>query len=257
MYLANNETKMESMNVNTMKSDLATMLLMAKQVQQQRLIEENHRLTESYQALCKEKGMVWSEMNTENHKEMIAEYKRRHPVTPAVDIKCDDEQETCFCGEHTDKEPAKEVTVKEVTVKEVTSKEDAKPWLDITKNIMTGTAEQVFRHIRYMTEDYSLLDLQVRVHLANRIGCRAETTFGYLPAPWDTNITDVDDVKRIIGKDGYYLKLTTTNTGVDFIWHDRVENHFCFWGTKAAVLEAMKIIQARIYKYGGCRFNRL
>ena len=117
-------------------------------------------------------------------------------------------------------------------------------------NLLEGTAPQVYKHLHELTEGFSLLEPSVAGTLIDRISHReGKTTFGHLPAPYNTDIIDVDIIKQIIGKDGCYFKLTTFNTGVDFIWHDRAENQFCFWGPKDSVLKAMKIIQGRVDKY--------
>jgi hypothetical protein len=75
------------------------------------------------------------------------------------------------------------------------------------------------------------------------ISSRQFTSFGYIPAP-----PNVDMVKQIIGIDGYYLKLTTTNCGVDFIWHNRTTNEFHFWGEYSRCIHAMNQIRYRICK---------
>jgi len=71
------------------------------------------------------------------------------------------------------------------------------------------------------------------------------TTFrGYIHAPTHTNTT-----KQVIGKDGCYFKLTTTNTRISFIWHDRTNNLFLFWGNKPHIFKAMNIINSRIQQH--------
>jgi len=75
------------------------------------------------------------------------------------------------------------------------------------------------------------------------ISSRQFTSFGYIPAPPNVNM-----VKQIIGIDGYYLKLTTANCGVDFIWHDRASNEFHFWGEYQRCITAMNKIRYRICK---------
>jgi hypothetical protein len=68
--------------------------------------------------------------------------------------------------------------------------------------------------------------------------------FGYIPAPPHSDIT-----RRVIGKDGYYFKMTTTLSGVSFIWHNRVNNTFLFWGsTNFQVVKAMNAVRWRIHK---------
>jgi hypothetical protein len=111
-------------------------------------------------------------------------------------------------------------------------------------NLTYGIPQQVLGHISYLTNNFSLLNEQFRSWLIGRVSYRQFTTFGYLDAP-----TDVDVVKQVIGHEGFYFKLTTSNTDIDFIWHDRTQNRFLFWGPKYNVIQAMKIIQSRINKY--------
>ena len=69
-------------------------------------------------------------------------------------------------------------------------------------------------------------------------------TYSYIPAPPHSEVT-----RRVIGVDGYFFKMTTTLSGVDFIWHDRVTNMFLFWGsTNFRVVKAMNSIRWRIHK---------
>jgi hypothetical protein len=114
-------------------------------------------------------------------------------------------------------------------------------------NTMEGTSDQALGHIVRLTNRFQGMDKHFVYQLQMKIGSRLTTTFGYLPVPLEAS-----KVKQVIGKDGYYFKLTTNNTGVDFIWHDRVENFFCFWGAKENVLQAMRIIQGRVNKYTRC-----
>jgi len=69
-------------------------------------------------------------------------------------------------------------------------------------------------------------------------------TFGFIPAPPHSEIT-----KRVIGKNGYYFKITTTLSEVGFIWHNRDTNKFLFWGPSPYnVVKAMNAIRWRIHK---------
>jgi hypothetical protein len=70
------------------------------------------------------------------------------------------------------------------------------------------------------------------------------TTFGYIPAPPDSDVT-----RQVIGKDGYFFKMTTTLCDCDFIWHDRKNQVFLFWGSsKFKVVKALNSIRWRIHK---------
>lgn len=97
----------------------------------------------------------------------------------------------------------------------------------------------VTNNFTYMSEDFKRL-------LFFRIGNRAwPTTFGMFKAP-----TYLDTIKKIIGIDGHFLKLTTRNCDVDMIWHDRRNNMFVFWGPSIyTVVQAMNQIRSRIIKY--------
>ena len=69
-------------------------------------------------------------------------------------------------------------------------------------------------------------------------------TYGYIPAPPYSEVT-----RRVIGTNGYFFKMTTTLSGVDFIWHDRITNMFLFWGASVfKVVKAMNSIRWRIQK---------
>lgn len=52
--------------------------------------------------------------------------------------------------------------------------------------------------------------------------------------------------KKVIGRSGYYFHLTTNNSGVHFIWHDRTENQFIIWGEEYNVKQAIGILNYRI-----------
>jgi len=172
----------------------------------------------------------------------------------------DCESETCGCDDSQVNRQHKEWMLKEeekslecfekLAIKcPKQQKESIKPCIR-RFNLLEGTAPQVYAHLHEVTEGFYQLDPSVVVKLIHRIGNRqGKTTFGHLPAPYNRDIIDVDIIKQIIGKDGCYFKMTTSNTDVDFIWHDRGENQFCFWGPKENVLKAMKIIQERIDKY--------
>ena len=67
---------------------------------------------------------------------------------------------------------------------------------------------------------------------------------GFLYAPTNPDVT-----RQVIGKGGCYFHMTTQNSGIHFIWHDRQSNKFLFWGDKFQLISAMKIIYSRIQKY--------
>ena len=74
----------------------------------------------------------------------------------------------------------------------------------------------------------------------------ASTCRGFLNVPDCTTQPGQDIIRQVIGKGGCYFHMTTQNTGIDFIWHDRAQNKFFFWGTKFPIIRAMKVIDRRI-----------
>ena len=105
------------------------------------------------------------------------------------------------------------------------------------------TQLETFYQISNLTRNFNDLPPNIATWIHRDINSRQFTSFGYIPAP-----PNVDMVKQIIGIDGYYLKLTTTKCGVDFIWHDRTTNEFHFWGEYQRCINAMNQIRYRICK---------
>ena len=218
-----------------MNAEFEEMLAMSKAFQKK---QKNKALVEEYHAIARATNKVWSELTTDEMVKIITE----NETAKAVAFQA--AEESLNCG-FTPK-----VTCTNIAcgcdgskLAEMEKKNDRRPhptWF----NLLGGDARQVINHIGQLTNGFAALDPQLTQWLMENIGQRAFTTFGYLPAPTDAALT-----KQIIGRDGYYFKLTTNNTGVDFIWHDRKENHFLFWGPKACVVQAMKIIQSRIRNY--------
>jgi hypothetical protein len=99
--------------------------------------------------------------------------------------------------------------------------------------------------IGHVTDNFQKISPDVAAWVNSSIRTHQFVTYGYLPAP-----TSNDAVKIIIGQDGFYLKLTTQTTGINFIWHDRHKNIFMFWGNRYSVVKAMHAIRNRIEKYG-------
>jgi len=57
-----------------------------------------------------------------------------------------------------------------------------------------------------------------------------------------------DVMKQVIGRDGYYFKLTTENNMLDFIWHDMQSKSVFFWGaSQGDINRAVGIIKSRIF----------
>ena len=228
-------------------------------------LQEGHKqsreLIADIRALAEGKGMVWSELTEEEITDLVVDYElnkatgaweeeKEMPkkvwenlcVNCGIDMGDDNPRQLCqktHCdndeGEYLEQAQA-QVQVQEQEQVQEQAQVQAQP-----PQLMLGSATQVLDHIARLTERFSKLDAHFTYWLINRIGSRPMTTFGYLPAPLEPGAC-----KQVIGKDGCYFKMTTVNTGVDFIWHDRTENHFLFWGPHQSVLEAMKMIRGRM-----------
>ena len=100
-------------------------------------------------------------------------------------------------------------------------------------------------HIKNIAPNVSsdfMIDLYNK--LIDRCSSGLPTVFSFIQAPSVKEIT-----QQVIGSDGYYFKLTTIKNGVDFIWHDRDNNLFLFWGpNNFRVTRALNAISWRIRK---------
>jgi hypothetical protein len=100
-------------------------------------------------------------------------------------------------------------------------------------------------HIKDLTALVNIApDFMVTLYntLINRHNTFCPTVFTHIPAPVNSDIT-----RQVIGLNGHYFKLTTTTTGIDFIWHDRENNIFLFWGqNNYRVTRALNAIRRRI-----------
>jgi hypothetical protein len=79
-------------------------------------------------------------------------------------------------------------------------------------------------------------------NLCNDIDNCDKVYYGSIPAPDDEEM-----IRMVIGKGGCYFYLTTVNTDILFIWHNRTNKNFEFWGqyagrVKAAITEIEKRI---------------
>ena len=106
---------------------------------------------------------------------------------------------------------------------------------------MTGgdAYEQIkkFTGMKVKDPDFSVEEMGSRL-LRNDVLFR-----GFMYAPTDETIT-----RRVIGENGYFFKITTEYTGINFVWHDRSKNIFYFWGQKDNVINAMNKIYERCVK---------
>jgi hypothetical protein len=100
------------------------------------------------------------------------------------------------------------------------------PLSNYLHQVNSGLALQ---HIRNLTLNMSINTSDFMIDLCQQLIDRESqcypTVFACIKAPDAKEIT-----QQVIGTDGYYFKLTTIKTGIDFIWHDRDQNMFLFWG---------------------------
>jgi hypothetical protein len=123
------------------------------------------------------------------------------------------------------------------------------PYTIPPKAYLLRTTSHPIEEIGTYTNLFQQIPEPYREFLFRRLCDRArlETLYSDLPAPCDVEI-----LKRIIGENGHYLKLTTANCNVDFIWHDREAKVFRFWAPKKYnLIQAMNIIRGRIIKHVG------
>jgi hypothetical protein len=114
-------------------------------------------------------------------------------------------------------------------------------------DLRTGTPEQVCNHIDYVVK-FDLASPEYLANLKQQLYARHQKkpiVFGYIPAPPNETIT-----RKIIGANGYFLKMTTACCGIYFIWYDSATNTFLFWGPSTfTVVKALNSIRWRIFKY--------
>jgi hypothetical protein len=108
------------------------------------------------------------------------------------------------------------------------------------------TADQALQHINKLTNNFapeSGIAPEFIENLHNELDTRGYTLYGFLYAP-----SNVEVVKQVIGKGGCYFHKTTEECSIDFLWHNREQNRFEFFGSKANLIHAMDIIRSRIEK---------
>ena len=132
-------------------------------------------------------------------------------------------------------------------------------WFDLSEI----DPNQALIDIRHFTNDFgSMHDVDFRERFDNSINrhfgyVNKPVIIGYIPAPPKTNANNIDVVKKIIGQNGYWLKKTTENCGVHFIWYDSTLNNFLFWApNRFTISKAMNAIRWRLMKYYEFTFTR-
>jgi hypothetical protein len=110
--------------------------------------------------------------------------------------------------------------------------------------------QQVFNHIeKIFTNITSHVAIEAKNKFTAILNARAhthskKTVFSCIRGPANTDVT-----RRVIGKDGYFFKMTTTLCGIDFLWFDKETNYILCWGpNKFSVVKALNSIRWRICK---------
>ena len=205
--------------------------------------QQNQELIAEYRALAKAQGKVWGELSEADITKMIIEHEIKK-ATAIVQGEASNSSAALVQGEASNSSAAlvqgggQGADPDRPQAQEQQMKLPPQ-WFDLSH----GVPVEVMAHISCLTDGFTVLDANFTAWLFERVYSRPFTTFGYMPAP-----PNADIAKQVIGKDGYYFKLTQTNANVDFIWHDRVKNNFLFWGERANVIQAMKIVRSRIIK---------
>jgi len=133
------------------------------------------------------------------------------------------------------------------TMQQTTENHSRKPTIYVPKmryHLEKQTAFETLIQLSKLTHGFYDVPVDFAQWIIADVRSRNFTSFGYLPAP----LSNSDLIKQVIGIEGYYLKLTTEKTGVDFIWHDRECNEFHFWGEHSCCIKAMNEIRYRISK---------
>jgi hypothetical protein len=105
------------------------------------------------------------------------------------------------------------------------------------------TQAQTLSQIAFKTSGFYDLSVNEADWIQRDVRDREFSSFGSLSAPSNSYLLNL-----ITGNDNYYLKLTSKNHAVDFIYHDQEENEFHFWGEYQRCIHAMNEIRYRIQK---------
>jgi hypothetical protein len=114
----------------------------------------------------------------------------------------------------------------------------------IRYELMPQTEHETLSNIYILTNGFCNLPKNLVDWICYDVRSRPVTYFGRITAPPSASLN-----KQIIGFEGCYLKLTTQNTGVNFIWYDNSRNEYHFWGEYSRCIRAMNEIRYRICKF--------
>ena len=108
-------------------------------------------------------------------------------------------------------------------------------------NITTVSREECVKSIAEVTHGFHLNSEYVG-RLIQTIYSKMGIIKGTMAAPWSPEVRE-----SVVGPKGRFFKLTTVNCDVIFIWHDKTEHEYVFFGSsKRRVVQAMHVIKNRI-----------
>jgi hypothetical protein len=103
-----------------------------------------------------------------------------------------------------------------------------------------------WNNILYFTNSLNGLAEDYKHQLAYQFNSTGSVYVGYLKAPAASSAT----LKTVIGAGGHWLKTTTAQQGLYFIWHDKNIETFLVWGPHASSVErGLQALAWRLNKY--------
>ena len=110
-------------------------------------------------------------------------------------------------------------------------------------NITSISREECVKSIAELTHGFHL-DSEYVGRLIQTIYRQRAIFKGTMDEPWSSEVREA-----VVGAKGHFFKLTVANCGVIFIWHDKIEHEYVFFGShKSRVVQAMHVIRNRIKK---------
>ena len=128
-------------------------------------------------------------------------------------------------------------------------KQIANKWINILENnsleIISWKDSKGYTEIlpKFMGEHYQNLTKIFKEHL-KRINPAFIFQYSY-----DVSHVPISIIKQIIGRDGYYFKMTTQNFNIDFIWYNKQSRKIEFFGYITNILEAYEFTHNRIERH--------
>jgi hypothetical protein len=108
------------------------------------------------------------------------------------------------------------------------------------------TQVQTIMQISNLTRGFYDLSASSADWIQRDVRSREFSSLGSIEAPTSRELCD-----KIIGDQDYFLKLTTKNHNVDFIYYDDRANEFLFWGEYQCCIRAMNELRYRVLKITG------